>query len=242
MKGKRVEAKCANDSCNVILKLTESEIRNNKRYCCRKCMNADTNFLKERGRKISKTITSKIENGTHTSPFKGKHVNENAKKKQSHIMKKKYISGEIKPWNKGKTKYTDQTLFDASINMSKNWLSEKRKKYLKSYLGSKLEEQFKSILLKHNINFEEKVWISRKQFDFLIVDKKILVETHGDYWHCNPDIYEKPIHEVQNRNMKNDQIKEDIALKHKFKLIVVWESDVKKNTDRLNNIIQELVC
>ena len=58
--------------------------------------------------------------------------------------------------------------------------------YKKTSIEIKVEEYLKTL----NINFKYNFILDKKyQFDFLISDKNLIIETHGDYWHANPIIY-----------------------------------------------------
>lgn len=67
------------------------------------------------------------------------------------------------------------------------------------------------------------------QYDFIVHGKRTLIEVDGDYWHANPDYKpEKPLTESQKKNIINDREKDRFAVEHNFKLIRIWESEIKR--------------
>jgi hypothetical protein len=52
---------------------------------------------------------------------------------------------------------------------------------------------------------------SKRCFDFHILETNLLLEVQGDYGHCNPKLYPKPINEYQKWSTKRDFAKKDYA-------------------------------
>jgi G:T-mismatch repair DNA endonuclease (very short patch repair protein) len=79
-------------------------------------------------------------------------------------------------------------------------------------------------------------------FDFHISNTNILIEVHGDYWHCNRNIYVNgPQTSAQVSNVKRDKNKAGYAKRVGYKLIVLWEGDLLNNTDEtLNKMYDEV--
>ena len=52
----------------------------------------------------------------------------------------------------------------------------------------------------------------------------------GDYWHGNPDKYEKDeLKKHQIRVQRVDEYKNKWALLHGIPILRIWESDIRKN-------------
>jgi very-short-patch-repair endonuclease len=79
------------------------------------------------------------------------------------------------------------------------------------------------------ITFKYSVILGYNQYDFGCKRTKILLEVHGDYWHCNPRIYAKPINDMQIMKRARDLEKQQFAEKNGFKLFTIWEDDIKNN-------------
>lgn len=69
-------------------------------------------------------------------------------------------------------------------------------------------------------------------FDAHVNNTNILVEHHGDYWHCNPRVYiNGAINEMQKAHQRRDFAKKAYAKKMGYYLITVWEIDVKQRPE-----------
>lgn len=75
--------------------------------------------------------------------------------------------------------------------------------------------------------FKFSVVLGFYQFDFGHKERKILIEVHGDYWHCNPAIYDAPKNKTQRDKIARDQLKIAFAAKHDFHLFTIWEREAR---------------
>lgn len=84
--------------------------------------------------------------------------------------------------------------------------------------------------------------IEGKSYDFLLPKYNLIIEYHGDYWHCNPKIYDKD-YINKKKGMKASDIweydlsKVELCSNNGYNLEVIWESDYKQNP----NIILEKI-
>lgn len=90
-------------------------------------------------------------------------------------------------------------------------------------------------------NIKEKV---RYLYDFVITNRKICVEFNGDYWHCNPKIFNESyvnsmIGKTASEIWKQDKIKNDFLIKKGYQVIIIWEDEYQKNKDDvINNLLK----
>ena len=69
-------------------------------------------------------------------------------------------------------------------------------------------------------------------FDFYLPKEKFFIECDGDYWHGNPALF--PVQNAtQRNNIGRGKQKESYARKHGYKLLRLWESEIKGDTDSL---------
>ena len=62
----------------------------------------------------------------------------------------------------------------------------------------------------------------------------------GDYWHGNPDKYEKDeLKKHQIRAQRVDEYKNKWALLHGIPILRIWESDIRKNPKKVMKILKE---
>lgn len=101
---------------------------------------------------------------------------------------------------------------------------------------NKLEQIVFDLLKQNNIDFKFQFFINNgkglcKSYDFKI--DNILLEIDGDYWHGHPNVV-KPFFKV-NEVRENDKIKDKLALDKGYKLIRIWESDIKNDINVVLN-------
>jgi very-short-patch-repair endonuclease len=111
------------------------------------------------------------------------------------------------------------------------------------YGTSKLEEDFAHNFLdklgvKYTYQFEAKD-IGRF-FDFYLQDENLIIEVDGDFWHGNPEKYDKDeLRGHQKRAQRVDEHKTKWALLHSIPILRFWESDIRKNPKKVMKILKE---
>ena len=93
---------------------------------------------------------------------------------------------------------------------------------------SSLEEQLLPFLPK----YENNVQISKYNVDFVNRNSKHIIEIYGDYWHCNPKIYDDNfIHHYFKMTAKERRRLDEERVKYLeslgYKVTIIWESDLK---------------
>lgn len=125
---------------------------------------------------------------------------------------------------------------------------------------SKIQEKVEAYLLSAGIHFESEVSNRFLKFnkylnkdycprpDILIENSKLIIEVYGDKWHGNPKLYKSTdIIKVWGGNLTARKIHRfDIIRKRHlesfgYKVLVVWERDIRKNFERVKKIINEAV-
>lgn len=110
---------------------------------------------------------------------------------------------------------------------------------------SKLEIKVAEVLILLKIPFITQKFVNRTSYDFSLTNTRILIEVQGDFWHGNPLIYRKDDLIIQPRNLikaqslwQKDYIKRKNAEKYGYKVIYIWESEMKNLTnDELMQLI-----
>ena len=110
---------------------------------------------------------------------------------------------------------------------------------------SKLETLVSDSLSKLNISFRSQYWVGRKSFDFKI-EPNILIEVNGDFWHGNPVIYKgddiipQPFKSVKAKELwDKDEKKKTMAENKGYKVIYIWESELKENKNNILDFVVE---
>lgn len=156
------------------------------------------------------------------NPFFGKHHTKKAKEKQS-----KAKMGHT-PWNKGRRNiYSEETL---------QKMREKRRHRVFPKHHTTIELIFLEICKKYDIPIkyvgDGALWIENINPDFVILRKRIAIEVFGDYWHSP----------LLNKGIKANATfayRDKVLKRHKWKLIVFWESDLKRE-DRERFVLSSL--
>ena len=96
---------------------------------------------------------------------------------------------------------------------------------------SKASLKIKSILQDMNISYKMEEVISGKRADYFLPDFNIIIEYYGDYWHCNPKVYDSAYYNVRlkmesNEVWKKDDIRIEKIKGNKFSIIIIWESSI----------------
>jgi very-short-patch-repair endonuclease len=121
----------------------------------------------------------------------------------------------------------------------------KKEKKRPQYGTSKLEEDFAHNFLdklgvKYVYQFEAKD--IKRFFDFYLPDENLILEIDGDFWHGNPEKYDKDeLRGHQKRAQRVDEHKTKWALLHGMPILRFWESDIRKNPKKVMEILKEEV-
>lgn len=81
---------------------------------------------------------------------------------------------------------------------------------------------------------EKEYQLGRYSFDYRL--KNILIEINGDYWHCNPQLYDSGfVNKILKRTAaqiwSKDNKKLDFAKSKGYKCLVIWENDINRDKD-----------
>ena len=204
------------------------------------------------------------------SPLKVKEFADKAKEAARKTWKEKYGKDIISPYHiPGAKEKAHKTIFERygdhpmrvkelkDINLT-NMLNTKLKKYGNVFPGitshSKISLNFFNELVKRaniqNAFYGTKEVVERfaeyeKTYKFDFFHNNKIIEFYGDYWHCNPSIYNKDFinrsgiaKEILERDKKREQI-----IMTKYKLLIVWEAEVNKQFDQtIEKCINFLLC
>ena len=106
------------------------------------------------------------------------------------------------------------------------------------------EQTVRKYLESKNIDYRQEVQIepgSKWFFDFQIIETNLLIEIQGDYWHCNPALYENPINDYQQWARRRDFTKKNYARKIGYNVFPIWENDLKHNKDDIFYKLERII-
>lgn len=92
-----------------------------------------------------------------------------------------------------------------------------------------IERKIREVLEELNVNFRSEEKIALWVCDFFVPDYNLVIETHGDYWHANPEKYtSSELNPMQQERIRNDYFKFN-GLQHRgYKVLVLWEKDINE--------------
>lgn len=144
-------------------------------------------------------------------------------------------------------KYTDTELANM-FQVSDQAISEVRKQYGIKKVGNEIkgptyiEQVVMKILEELNIRYIYNKELGLYRPDFLIKDKKIIVEAQGDYFHCNPYVYKDgPKDEIQIKHVIRDYYKKCYYLSRGYELIEIWELEINQDVEKVKEKIKSAV-
>lgn len=170
------------------------------------------------------------------------------KDRQTTFSKKKLIEkyGEeegIRVWKERNLKWSQKI-----EELYKQGLFNRAPKSLNSSQHSKICNTFiESLLEKCNTNeiksFKNRELLLRNKnnnirlYDFTYLPIKKIIEFNGDYWHCNPKLYEGSYyHNIKNMTAQEiwdyDKEKIELAKQNGYDILVIWENDYRKNPEK----------
>jgi len=105
--------------------------------------------------------------------------------------------------------------------------------HTKSYI-SNLEKRIHKILIDNNITYVAQYWINKHPYDIKIGNT--IIEVNGDYWHCNPNLYNESYHHTLiNKTAKEiweyDLNKKINAEIYNYRVFYLWEEFINKSSD-----------
>ncbi len=134
-------------------------------------------------------------------------------------------------------------MFNLHVNTLIYW---KNKLNIPTYSGKRtsIEKNIYYSLNSIGCNFKEQVNFSRWRVDFYIESINTIIEVNGDYWHCNPNIFnEENSNNTQKFNFNRDQIKYAYLKSLGYKLCIIWETDIKNNIGILDAYLaSQIAC
>lgn len=148
------------------------------------------------------------------------------------------LSRHYVPWNKGK-----HGIY--SLETIEKIRAAARNQFEKCHIKkTQIEEKVEQFLLEIGANFKYSFILCNRQYDFVIIDKKCVIEVHGDFWHGNPlkfgeGLKELRMHQIMKR--QDDKIKAKIANDAGYSYYEFWEHDIHNNWDVVKEKILEIV-
>ena len=126
------------------------------------------------------------------------------------------------------------------INRQIKWQKSLHKSLLRGERGitqSKWANESIKFIKKYIPDVIEELQVDNYSFDLAYKNK--LIEFNGDFWHCNPNIYNEDYINRTTKRLardvwKSDEAKANTAIQKGYQVLVIWESEYKQ--DPINTI------
>ena len=88
--------------------------------------------------------------------------------------------------------------------------------------------------------------VNKKNYLYDLQYKNKIIEYYGDYWHCNPLKYDLEYYHAYKKKTitevwKFDFDKVNFAISQGYSVLIIWETDYKKNyTNTINKCMEFL--
>ena len=139
---------------------------------------------------------------------------------------------------KEQAKRLRKKLKEANYSPAKTSRKHKKRTWCEQALQDMLDEMNIAYDIEKSLKFKN-TW---KHFDINLIDYPVLIEVDGNYWHGNKETMRKgKPNFMQLKNKQNDMIKNWVAKNAGYKLIRVWELDIKENYDEVKGRITKLL-
>jgi G:T-mismatch repair DNA endonuclease (very short patch repair protein) len=187
------------------------------------------------------------------NPFYGKKHSEKTKNKISNnrvgkatgknnaMSKKKWRDKSRKAikkkWDNGEMEHARKIMSDK--------LKETRKLgKIKSVITSKKENEIIKYIKSLGYSSIHSYKVDTKICDVYIPSLNLIIEYFGDYWHCNPERYDRNYFNEKKQKYawelwEYDKNKLELIKSYGYNLEVIWEKDLKNNNKLIENLISK---
>ncbi len=223
--------------------------KNSKSGCCRKCRDvsgANNPFYgkthkKETIDKAREKCREATKENWQNEEYRARVIDGTSKPRREGFKQEQ--SDRITQW------YKDNPEQKAirSQHMKKTWSDGKITPQINSVNESKAErkmlKELRPLCDGHNV-VKKTIKLGDKWFyPDVIIDDKVIVEFFGDYYHANPEMYDGSDvvhHRLTAEDIwQNDRKRVETFNEHGYDVVIVWESDYKRDKETVYQTILE---
>lgn len=132
-------------------------------------------------------------------------------------------------------------------SQSKEWREESAKRAVKILSNMEKARTRPQIIVNEmlddaRIQYINEYGIGRYAIDNFLPNQNLMIEVMGDFWHCNPTVYDSPIYRIQKERIIKDTEKHSYILDvcH-LQTLYLWEKDVIDRPQLCRRLIAEYV-
>ena len=131
---------------------------------------------------------------------------------------------------------SDQAIAEVRVSnvIRKTGNEDKGPTYIERFVMNLLEEL--------EVKYLYNTFVGRYKPDMYIEENNIVIEVHGDYFHCNPVIYgDGPIDNIQEKHVLRDYYKMCYYKSRGYRVLYIWENDIKNNPNKVKEKISAVL-
>jgi len=149
------------------------------------------------------------------------------KRKRGQDWTKKEMEYLTKHYTKAK-----MSLLKAKLNRESNLIRVKACEMgLSRDVSTYIETEVEEILKEHCLHYRTQVNVRGFVVDFVVGANKA-IEVHGDFWHCNPEVYPASFAKAQIKNVQRDKVKYCVMKEEGYEVLIIWEKDLNDNYEK----------
>ena len=99
-----------------------------------------------------------------------------------------------------------------------------------------------SLLDRMGIKYEREYNLKYYSADNYLADYGLIIEVMGDFWHCNPVVYDEIKYDKQRKTVSRDKAKRTYVRRfYGTEILYLWESDLNNNPDLFESLINMFI-
>ena len=138
-----------------------------------------------------------------------------------------------------------QKWYSTVYSQSEEWRIESQKRAVRilnsgvmSNINTKPQKIIDDMLSSKSIEFIKEYSVTYYAMDNYLTESGLFIEVMGDFWHCNPLVYDEVKYKQQKAAVRRDKAKHTYV-KTKFgkEILYIWESDIIDRPDLCSQLI-----
>jgi len=150
-------------------------------------------------------------------------------------LKAKYRTGSLIHWSKS----DPAKALVAQKKIKENWerrIANGIPTNRSFYQTSAMERKLGSFLADLGEKFEAQKSLGYHNYDYILTERKVVLEYNGSYWHCDPRLYPSDYWHSRKKQhawqiWEKDAKKKRIAENKGYFYLAIWEDDLQRMTD-----------
>lgn len=132
-------------------------------------------------------------------------------------------------------------------SQQEDWKDESRKRAAKQirkmpFTLTKPHVTICELLESMDVDYEVEHPTEYYSIDIYLTEYNLMIEIMGDFWHCNPLLYDCPKQKVQVQRIPKDYMKHDYIVKnYNVEILYLWETDIISDIEKCKCLISRYI-